>query len=174
MTYTLDVWYHHDTNRSKPEPVRTESELEALLTYLLTHEQPHPAQIAGQGLPTIGRRNRPDRLFKLDVSHHAPVGALLYMGPGPAVDMTEKAPDFVLTDPASERTTVVEVKSGAWVTRAAEPIEDAPALYIDKATGAEFPRDATLPISLVLQALLEFQETGQRPTCVDWQQTAIV
>ncbi|KOV87928.1 Imm1 family immunity protein [Nocardia sp. NRRL S-836] len=169
MTYTLEVWYY-DGDRPKAEPVRTEPDLEAFLAYLLSHEQPHPAQIAGQGLPTVGRRNRPDRLFKLDVSPRGQVGALLYTGPIPAAVVDA---DSSQADAGPERQSDI-AKRGAWVTRTAEPIEDAPTLYIDKATQTAFPQDAALPIALVRQALLEFQETGQRPTCVDWQQTHVV
>lgn len=33
----------------------------------------------------------------------------------------------------------------------------------------QFPPDAVIPLEQVRDALLEFQRTGSRPTCVQWQ-----
>ncbi|MET9225011.1 Imm1 family immunity protein [Lentzea sp. NPDC003310] len=147
MSYTLDFWYYHGDNRAdEPEPVRTEAELDRVLTYLVDHAQPHPTQIAAQELPKFGLLEIPDRMFKLDVDNG--FGALHYVGPDGDTD-----------------------EFGYWVTQATEPAEDAPTLYVDRDNKTEFPRDAVIPLDQVRAALLEFQRTGSRPTCVRWQVT---
>jgi len=152
VTYTLDVWYYRGDRTGQPEIVATEDALDAVLAYLATHEQPHPAVIAARELPKIGPLARPDRLFKLDVDRHsAGTGALHYLGP-----------DETVGDDAAE--------AGMWVTRTDTPIEqDGQPLFIDRANQTEFPRDAVLPMTRIRAALLEFTQTGKRPTCVDWQ-----
>lgn len=147
MSYTLDIWYYHGENRAdEPECVRTASELDRVLAYLVDHAQPHPTQIAARELPRFGVLEIPDRMFKLDVDKG--FAALHYVGPDPTGD----------TD-----------QFGFWVTRAIEPADDAPTLYVDKDNKTQFPRDAVILLEQVRDALLEFQRTGSRPTCVQWQ-----
>ncbi|WP_367134024.1 Imm1 family immunity protein [Saccharothrix sp. HUAS TT1] len=64
---------------------------------------------------------------------------------------------------------------GVWVARCEswEPPADAPPLYIDKAVMTEFPRHAVLPLDLWREALHEFMRTGRRPTCVEWDVSAV-
>lgn len=152
MSYTLDVWYYHGGNRAdEPEAVRTTSELDRVLTYVVDHPQPHPTQIAARELPRFGVLEIPDRMFKLDVDRG--FGALHYVGP----------------DPAGEAGSF-----GYWVTLAGEPVQNPPTLYVDKDNKTEFPPDAVILLDQVRDALLEFQRTGSRPTCVQWQATDAV
>jgi hypothetical protein len=48
-----------------------------------------------------------------------------------------------------------------------------PTLYIDKDTRTPFPADAAIPIDQILAALEEFRQTGDRPTCVSWQESEV-
>ncbi|MDX8055908.1 Imm1 family immunity protein [Lentzea sp. BCCO 10_0798] len=149
MSYTLDIWYYHGENRAdEPEAVRTASELDRVLAYLVDHAQPHPTQIAARELPRFGVLEIPDRMFKLDVDKG--FAALHYVGPDP--------------DGGTDQ-------FGFWVTQAVEPTDDAPTLYVDKDNKTEFPRDSVILLEQVRDALLEFQRTGSRPTCVRWQVT---
>ncbi|ANZ36654.1 hypothetical protein BBK82_11835 [Lentzea guizhouensis] len=149
MSYTLDIWYYHGDNRAdEPVAVTSVAELDDVLSYVMNHPQPHPTQIAARELPRFGVLEIPDRMFKLDARQG--FGALHYVGP---------APD----------STADEV--GYWVTRAVELAEGAPTLYVDKDNKSEFPPDAAIRVDQVRDALLEFQRTGSRPTCVEWQAT---
>lgn len=147
MSYTLEIWYYHGDNRAdEPEAIRTAAELDQVLAYVVNNAQPHPTQIAARELPRFGVLEIPDRMFKLDA--HQGFGALHYVGP----------------DPAGEAD-----RFGYWVTLASVLAEDAPTLYVDKDNKTEFPSDAVIPLKQVRDALLEFQRTGSRPTCVQWQ-----
>ncbi|SDM20055.1 Immunity protein Imm1 [Lentzea albidocapillata subsp. violacea] len=147
MSYTLDVWYYTDTHDAdEPVSVRSESDLERVLRELVEHEQPHPTQVSAPELPTRGLAEVPDRMFKIGVAQGGEVGAMLYFGP--TADGVE----------------------GIWMTRADEPAGDVPTLYRDVDSRREFPADAALPLSLVGKALREFQSTGVRPDCVQWQE----
>lgn len=147
MSYPLDVWYYTDTHDADESvSVGSESDLERVLRELVEHWQPHPAQVSAPELPTRGRAEIPDRMFKIGVAQGRQVGALLYTGPN------------------------AEGADGIWMTRADEPVADAPTLYRDFDSRREFPRDAALPLSLVRKAIREFQATGVRPDCVRWQE----
>ncbi|SFQ98393.1 Immunity protein Imm1 [Lentzea waywayandensis] len=106
----------------------------------------HPTQVSAPELPTRGLAEIPDRMFKIGVAHGGEVGAMLYFGP------------------------TAEGVEGIWMTRADEPAGDAPTLYRDVDSRREFPADAVLPLSLAGKALREFQSTGVRPDCVQWQE----
>ncbi|MEU7475313.1 Imm1 family immunity protein [Lentzea sp. NPDC042327] len=149
MSYTLEFWYYHGDNRAdEPVAVATAAELDEVLTHVANHPQPHPAQIAARELPKFGVLEIPDRMFKLDARHG--FGALHFVGPDP-----ESTTDEI----------------GYWVTRGAEPPAAVPTLYVDKDNKTEFPRNAAIRLDQVRDALLEFQRTGSRPTCVEWQVT---
>ncbi|WP_053734973.1 Imm1 family immunity protein [Nocardia sp. NRRL S-836] len=150
MSYTLEIWYYHGDNRAdEPVTVSTAAELDGVLAHVANHPQPHPAQIAARELPRFGVLEIPDRMFKLDA--HQAFGALHYVGP----------------DPDSTTEDV-----GYWVTLGNEAADDAPTLYIDKDNKTSFPQNAAIRLEQVRDALLEFQRTGSRPTCVQWQTTA--
>jgi immunity protein Imm1 of predicted polymorphic toxin system len=167
MRLTLDAWYYRDDNRAdKPVAVRSALELEALIAYLVTHAQPHPTVFSARELPTVGPLDDPDRMFKLDVADE--VGALAYLGP----DV-----DVVVQEREARRTRPTDHSElwnpGMWTTLAEEPPADAPPLYIDKANRTPFPSDAALPLGRIREALAEFAETGQRPRCVQWQDSDV-
>jgi hypothetical protein len=44
-----------------------------------------------------------------------------------------------------------------------------PLLYMYMTSADEFPSNAEIPAGIIRRAVHEFAETGQRPTCVDWQ-----
>lgn len=154
MTYTLDVWHYRteDTARN-PVAINSDAELAELLDYLLAHTQPHPAQIVARERPTIGPRKQPDTVIKVAVAEEERLGALLFVSP--------KSWD----EPAEGDTS-----TGVYVTRGAP---GGPALYIDKATRTPFPADAALPVERIHAALAEFRQTGELPTCVEWQESAV-
>ena len=176
MRLTLDAWYFSEGNRAEePVAVRSTQELFDLTMFLTMHPQPHPTVISARELPTVGPLDDPDRMFKLDVADA--VGALAYLGPKPGFDVVFATEDGVGM--------VVELKSGSlkgepapwdpgmWTTLAEEPVADVPPLFIDRANRTPFPSDAALPLGRIREALAEFAETGQRPRCVQWQQSAV-
>ncbi|MEU7481715.1 Imm1 family immunity protein [Lentzea sp. NPDC042327] len=71
----------------------------------------------------------------------------------------------------------------AWVTRrtdehphgnsATRPDDRDITLYVDVDTRTRFPADALIPLAKLREALLELAETGQRPTCVHWQESDV-
>ncbi|MEU7476749.1 Imm1 family immunity protein [Lentzea sp. NPDC042327] len=151
MTHTLDVWYHRaDDADGQDDPVEVTSgpELEAVLTHVLNLAQPHPVRITA--------RERPDALVELVVAPLEQVGALLFHSP------ESRAPR-----PADDTST------GVYATRAEAPVPGAPTLYVDTDTKTPFPTDAALPVPHLLAALEEFRQTGERPTCVEWQETQV-
>lgn len=157
MTYTLDVWFFPENRSARmPQAVSSHSDLDALLARLVEREQPHPAQIVARERPTVGPRNQPDTLIKLAVAGTGKVGALLFVSPESWAEPAEG-----------------DTSTGIYVTRAETAAPDAPTLFIDKATGTPFPADAVLPVERIHEALEEFRQTGERPSCVDWQESAV-
>ena len=164
MSYTLDVWYHlAEAPSDLPRTLRSESELAEVLAYVLVNHQPNPPVFVARERPRVGRRGRPDHQVKVDADGAGGVGAILAMGPRDFVP--ESAPDFVGTSP----------DGGVWVAecKSWEPPADAPPLYVDKAVMTRFPRHAVLPLDLWREALHEFMRTGRRPTCVEWDVSAV-
>jgi hypothetical protein len=164
VNYTLDVWYYRaDAPSDAPRTVRSESELADVLTYVLTNHQPNPPVLVARERPKVGRRGRPDHQIKIDADREGGVGSVLAMGPRDFVP--ELAPDFARTPP----------DGGVWVARSVGwvPPAGTPPLYIDKAVMTEFPWNAVLPLDLWREALHEFMRTGLRPTCVEWDVSAV-
>lgn len=150
MSFTIDVYYYgHGGDPAVPVPVRSAEELDRVLDFISTTAQPNPSVLVARERPRIGPRAKPDHHVKIDVDGAARLGAICFVGPH------SDAPDGY--------------DSAAWVTRTVEAVQDAPPIYLDKATRTEFPRDAVVPFALVREALHEFRETGERPTCVQWQ-----
>lgn len=56
----------------------------------------------------------------------------------------------------------------AWVALNPEPLAHAPTIYYDQPTPVIFPRRAVLPLDRLRAVVLEWTDTGRRPTCVDW------
>jgi immunity protein Imm1 of predicted polymorphic toxin system len=162
VTYTLDVWYYRDASAAteepvdNPVPVTTRSGLEEVLAYVLEHEQPHPPQIIARERPKVGPRNQADTLIKVDFAFSKRMGALLFVSPESWQEPEEG-----------------DTSTGIYVTRGESPGASTPALYIDKATKTLFPADAAIPFDRVLAALEEFRQTGERPNCVDWQESEV-
>lgn len=158
MSYTLDVWYYRDDaptgSPNTPVAVTSSAELEELLTYVLNHPQPHPVQVVARERPTVGPHGEPDTLVKVAVAPLEQVGALLFLSPRS-------------WEPPVEGDT----STGVYATRWSVP--SATTLYIDNDTRTPFPADAALPVQHVLAALEEFRQTGERPTCVDWQESQV-
>ncbi|MGZ3144981.1 Imm1 family immunity protein [Lentzea chajnantorensis] len=160
MSYTLDVWYYREDDRSgqgnTPVTITSSAELEDVLTHVLNHPQPHPAQIVARERPVVGPHDEPDTLIKLAVAPLEQVGALLFLGPESWVPPVDG-----------------DTSTGVYATRAEAPVPGAPTLYVDTDTKTPFPTDAALPVPHLLAALEEFRQTGERPTCVEWQETQV-
>lgn len=160
MSYTLDVWYYRDNDSSRPtnEPVAvtSSSDLKGLLDHVLAHPQPHPPQIVARERPKVGPYDEPDTLIKVAVASSERVGALLFLSP------------LSWEQPADGDTS-----TGVYATRGEQSASDLPTLYIDNDTKTPFPADAALPIDRIFAALEEFRQTGERPTCVDWQESRV-
>jgi hypothetical protein len=160
VSYTLDVWYYRDDDSDRPanEPVAvtSSSELKELLEYLLTHSQPHPPQMVARERPKVGPFNEPDTLIKIAVASPERLGALLFLSP----QSWEQPADG-------------DTSTGVYATRGERPASGSATLYIDTDTKTLFPADATLPIDRIFAALEEFRQTGERPTCVDWQESHV-
>jgi len=97
--------------------------------------------------------------FDLDTEHH--IAAVHLFGPKDflAADMTGEADDTTAWI-ALHRQADIRVPTGV-------------TLYIDRDTRTEFPAKAALPLKVLRDLLHEFMRTGERPICVDWQQTNI-
>ncbi|GDY33642.1 Imm1 family immunity protein [Gandjariella thermophila] len=150
MSFTIDVYYYgHEGDPAVPAVARSFEDLDRIVGQIAAVEQANPPVLVAQERPKYGPRRKPDHQIKIDLNGWAQVGAISYVGPAP------DAPEGAI---------------GSWVTRADREIEAAPTLYLDKATRTEFPRNAVLPLDLVRQALQEFRETGERPSCVGWQE----
>lgn len=159
MSYTLDVWYYRDDasrQANEPAAITSSSELEELLEFLHTHEQPHPAQIVARERPRVGPYDEPDTLIKLAVAPRSGVGALLFLSPA-----------------SWEPPVAGDTSTGVYTTCGDHIDTNSPTLYIDTDTRTPFPVNAALPIDQILAALEEFRLTGARPTCVSWQESAV-
>jgi hypothetical protein len=160
VSYTLDVWYYRDDDVAKPAnvpvAVTSSSELKELLEYVLDHEQPHPPQIVARERPRVGPYDEPDTLIKVAVAVSERQGALLFLSP----QSWESPADG-------------DDSTGVYATRGDEPAADSPTLYVDTDTKTPFPANSALPIARILEALEEFRQTGERPTCVDWQESDV-
>lgn len=149
---------HADKDRPANEPVAVTScsELKELLEYLLAHAQPHPAQLVARERPKVGPYDEPDTLIKIAVANPERLGALLFLSP----QSWEQPADG-------------DSSTGVYATRGEQPTSDVPTLYIDNDTKTPFPADAALPIDRIFEALDEFRQTGERPACVDWQESDV-
>ncbi len=58
----------------------------------------------------------------------------------------------------------------AAITHTPQPSLDAPDLLYDPEAAATFPLDAAISADQLRLAIREYLDTGQRPTCVHWQQ----
>lgn len=58
----------------------------------------------------------------------------------------------------------------AWITRNPRPAPNMPELMFDGEAGTNYPANAVIPRDQLRRAVEEYLETGNRPTCVDWQE----
>lgn len=56
----------------------------------------------------------------------------------------------------------------AWIALRSEPISDPPTVYFDQDSGTWFPRAAVMPIDELRELVVEWCDTGERPTSVRW------
>ena len=153
MSYTLGFWYYPDNQRAgDPVLVKSASELEQVLADILQQRvQPHPTQVVGMELPKWGTTNFPDRMFKMDLDPESTLGALHYSGP----DNDSEDREF-----------------WSWASVSNEEIVGfPPVLYIDKDNRTLFPPRSVISLATITKALDEFRQTGERPTCIEWQST---
>ncbi|MBB5807928.1 hypothetical protein F4560_007696 [Saccharothrix ecbatanensis] len=149
----LLIYYFSGDNRAD-EPVTVDSEvaLDDVLSEILANPQPHPTVVYAEIRPTIGLPGLPDHQLKfdLDTQHH--VGAVHLFGPK---DFLEAG----VTSGADDTTAWIALprQTDTWVPSDVT-------LYIDRDT--EFPKEATLQLSLLRELLHEFMRTGKRPICV--------
>lgn len=160
MSAALNIWYYRDDDHGtgdEPQVVTTPEELDQVLDYILDHPQPHPPVITVRDRPRLMDGRYPDHEVKVDADRRA--GAILCSGPA----------DF-----APDATTSGD-HGGGWITlgQPGHLPEDAPVLYMDKATRTKFPGNALVPLDSWKQALHELLATGKRPTCVQWQDTDV-
>lgn len=153
MNLTLEFYYYRGTNRAdKPVLARSETEIDQVLADIIQQGvQPHPTQICAPELPTFGILDLPDRMFKMDLDPDSSLGALHYSGPDRDSDDRE---------------------FWSWASVSNEEIVSfPPVLYIDKANKTLFPPRSVISLATITKALNEFRQTGERPTCIEWQST---
>ncbi|GLY51050.1 Imm1 family immunity protein [Lentzea sp. NBRC 102530] len=144
MTHSLTVWYFRDVDDDdEPVSVDTDTALDALIDDVLANEQPHPTVVVADGRPTVGALNLPDHQLRF------------------AADVESGTAALYLMDARSQR---------AWTTKAAPA---ATTLWLDRDADIEFPGDSAVSLLVLREALHEFMRTAQRPTCVQWQESAV-
>jgi hypothetical protein len=58
----------------------------------------------------------------------------------------------------------------AWITRNPQAPDRVPELLFDPEGGTNYPANAAVPVDQLRQAIEEYLDTGERPTCVAWQE----
>jgi hypothetical protein len=58
----------------------------------------------------------------------------------------------------------------AWITHNPRPAPDASELLFDPEAGTNYPAGAAIPVNQLRTAIEEYLQTGERPTCVQWQE----
>lgn len=153
------VWYYRPDDEDRPanEPVAvtSSSESKELLEYLLAYGQPHPSQVVARERPKIGPYDEPDT------------------DQGRRGDSRPGGRAAVLSPQSWEQPADGDTSTGVYATLGEQPASGSPMPYIDNDTKTPFPADAALPIDRILAALEEFRQTGERPTCVDWQESQV-
>ncbi|MGW6936234.1 Imm1 family immunity protein [Lentzea sp. NPDC054927] len=155
MSFTLEFWYYAKAGRLQsggPVLAKSEAEIERVLADILQQGvQPHPTQVSSPELPTFGILDFPDRMLKMDLDPESTLGALHYSGP----DNDSEDREF-----------------WSWASVSNEEIVGfPPLLFIDKQNGTLFPPRSVISLATITKALYEFRQTGERPTCIEWQST---
>ncbi|SHG14564.1 Imm1 family immunity protein [Streptoalloteichus hindustanus] len=154
MTHTIEAFYANPRGVS-PVLLSTAEELDQLVDDLFS------------GVPA----GHPGG----DAAHHTAHDALLYLAGG-GVDVPDHELRVVI-----DRTARVGALSfvadatdlgGTWFSRSGLRLVEPPTLYADCGSLLRFPSTSILALPDVRAALHEFQRTGSRPTCVDWQPAA--
>lgn len=154
MNHTLELWYFRDDDDTdEPVTVRSRAALDELLEDVFSNEQPHPTVVVAHDRPTIGPLHLPDHQIKFAADPVAGVAALYAMGSPSFVDRAD------VTDRSPHR---------AWVSQGA--CDGEVILWLDSDAGIRFPSDAVISLDKLREALHEFMRTGQRPTCLGWQE----
>ncbi|SDD72444.1 Imm1 family immunity protein [Actinokineospora iranica] len=64
--------------------------------------------------------------------------------------------------------TVPDGADWSWAALRPNPIEDPPPIYYDQETDTWFPPASVMPLRELHDVVLEWVDTGKRPTSVDW------
>ena len=64
--------------------------------------------------------------------------------------------------------TVSEGEDWAWLALRPEPFPDPPFVYFDQEAQVQFPSKTIMPVSELREVVVEWANTGERPTCVPW------
>ncbi|MGI5501167.1 Imm1 family immunity protein [Lentzea sp. CA-135723] len=178
MKHALDFWYFTETSDADdPVTVESSADLDRVLGEVLAHEQFHPTVVCVKDRPTCdGPLNLPDHQLKFAFDVDRRVAAIHVMGlPGflPVGDRVDEGDDTAEEPP--------EGVMRAWVTKGSctpgvavrRPDDHEADLFVDFDTRTRFPADAAISWEKLCEALKELAETGQRPTCVDWQESDV-
>lgn len=141
--HLMFVCYYRDDDELGTETGAIESKqgLDEFLDYVVAHEQPIMPYVVVREQSLGVHIGR--RTIRFDVDTAGRVGAMVYLDAEQAL-MTLAQPQM-------------------------RPV--VPNLYTDRLMRTRFPDHAVLPWSRVRQALHEFRQTGELPTCVEWQET---
>ncbi|MFB9429734.1 Imm1 family immunity protein [Streptoalloteichus tenebrarius] len=154
MTYTIEAFYANPRGVS-PVLLSTPDELDQLVDDLFSgvpaghpggdvaRRADHDALLYLAG----GGMGMPDHELRVVVDRSGRVGALSFVA-----DATDVG--------------------GTWFSRSTLRLVEPPTLYADCGSLLRFPTNSILALPDVREALHEFQRTGARPTCVDWQPAA--
>lgn len=73
----LRVWYHREgvARIGEPTTVATDAELDAILDYVVSHDQPNPSVLVLKGRPLAGAQSLPDHQVEIGVDRAAGLGS---------------------------------------------------------------------------------------------------
>ncbi|WP_394621087.1 Imm1 family immunity protein [Lentzea sp. JNUCC 0626] len=176
MKHALDFWYFTETSDADdPVTVESSADLDRVLGEVFAHKQFHPTVVCVKDRPTCdGPLNLPDHQLKFDLDVDRHVAAIHVMG----------LPGFLPADDRVDTHVEGEEAEGvmrAWVTKGScasgtavgRPDDHEAELFVDFDTRTRFPADAAISWEKLCEALKELAETGQRPTCVEWQESDV-
>jgi immunity protein Imm1 of predicted polymorphic toxin system len=115
-----------------------------LVDTLLREEGPHETWFYVSDEPVVGENGPWPRRW-MSTGHHRGFGAAFFHD-----DAVPRGADW------------------AWVAVNPEPLADAPTIFHDDSTPVIFPPVAVMSLERLQEVILEWCETGMRPTGVDW------
>ena len=71
-------------------------------------------------------------------------------------------------DPRPPGDNSVTDEDWAWLALRPRPLADVPAVYFDQESGTMFPPRCVMPMDELHEVVLEFVNTGERPSSVEW------